>query len=104
MFSQVLSNFLSHNDLDSWIRVGSEPGSYGKIGGALSECVLLREDKAELDTSGDPYMKIARGLQAFVALNRTQHSDHGKLGCKVSSHSCECVCMYLKCFSVSDIS
>jgi len=80
VFNQVLSPFIYQDEWETKIRFGSEPGECGRIGGALSNYALLREYKGELDTGGDPYMKIACGFQAFVAWNQSQHSDHGKPG------------------------
>jgi hypothetical protein len=80
LFNRVLGAFILKNDWKPEIKFGSEPGLCGRIGGADSDYAILREDKAELDTGGDSYMKIARGFHAFVAWSRSQHSDHGKPG------------------------
>jgi hypothetical protein len=67
----------------SWlpkISLGDQPGMTGRLDGALQGYPLLREDNGEIGSNGDPYMKIARGFQAYVLWRESQQSDEGKAG------------------------
>ena len=79
-FNIALDPFISQ---ERWLPehgLGDKPGMIGRLDGALIDYPLLREDQVEVGSSGDPYMKIARGFQAFVMWKQSQDSDHGKAG------------------------
>ncbi|KAG8817439.1 hypothetical protein FRC17_011233 [Serendipita sp. 399] len=61
--------------------LGSQPGSSGKLDGALSDFRILRVDKAELGSNtSDPYMQLARGFQAFIKWKQASGSNQGAPG------------------------
>jgi hypothetical protein len=69
-FNKALDDFISR---DLWlpeITMSGGLGMSGRLDGALQADAgvlpLLREDKGELGTNGDPYMQLSRGFQVFV--------------------------------------
>jgi len=79
-FNEALDPFILRDDWLLELGLGYKPGMTGQIGGALEDYTLLREDKEEPGSGGDPYMQIARGFQAFVMWKRSLNSIHGKPG------------------------
>jgi hypothetical protein len=79
-FNEVLDPFIPRESWLPEIVLGNEPGMTGQIDGALVDYPLLREDKGEPGSDGDPYMQIARGFQAFVRWKESQNSPQGRPG------------------------
>jgi hypothetical protein len=79
-FNLALDPYIPRGSWLPQISLGDQPGMTGQLDGALEGYPLLREDREEIGSNGDPHMKIARGFQAYVLWRESQQSDEGKAG------------------------
>jgi hypothetical protein len=78
-FNKALDPFISQ---DLWlpeITMSGGPGMSGRLDGALQTepgvLPLLREDRGELGTNGDPYMQLSRVFQVFVKWKESEEQE-----------------------------
>ncbi|KAG8815478.1 hypothetical protein FRC17_000698 [Serendipita sp. 399] len=80
-FNEVIRPVFPTYDWLSEFSLGSQPGSRGKLDGALSDLRILRIDKVELGSNtSDSYMQLVRGFQAFIKWKQASGSNHGVPG------------------------